>query len=152
MSPELTTISAFSVTGLKARTTNAAEQNPATGRIGPLWGQFYSSSLASQGSIYGVYSNYESDMHGAFDITAGVGGALVESANQGWQTLQVKAGDYLVFRHKGAMPQAVIDCWIQIWQYFSQPRSDVQRRYATDFEQYLGSDEVAIHIGVKKLS
>jgi predicted transcriptional regulator YdeE len=147
MTPELKTIEAFSVTGLKTRTTNAAEQNPATGRIGPLWGQFFSSPLVSQGPIYGVYSNYESDMYGAFDITAGVSGALV---GNGWGTLQVQAGDYLVFRHKGAMPQAVLDCWVQIWQYFAQPRSDVQRSYATDFEQYVGADEIAIHIGVKK--
>jgi predicted transcriptional regulator YdeE len=148
MTPELKTIEAFSVTGLKTRTTNAAEQNLATGRIGPLWGQFYASTLAGQGPIYGVYSSYESDMHGAFDITAGVKGAL---EGNGWQTLPVQAGDYLVFRYKGAMPQAVIDCWAQVWQYFSQPRSDIRRSYATDFEQYLSADEVAVHVGVHKV-
>jgi predicted transcriptional regulator YdeE len=40
MQPELKTIQTFSITGLKVRTKNADEQNPATARIGPLWGSF----------------------------------------------------------------------------------------------------------------
>jgi hypothetical protein len=49
------------------------------------------------------------------------------------------------------MPQAVIDAWVQVWQHFGQPRKDVERVYATDFEQYVGADEVAVHIGIRPL-
>jgi predicted transcriptional regulator YdeE len=149
MQPELKTTAAFTVTGLNARTTNAAEQHQSTASIGPLWQRFYTSPLLGKGAIYGVYSQYESDMNGAFDVTAGIDQAL---SGEGLHTLQIQAGDYLVFRSKGAMPQAVIDGWMQIWQHFANPRDDVQRCYGTDFEHYLGADEVAIHIGVTRLA
>jgi predicted transcriptional regulator YdeE len=152
MSTEIKTIEAFSVTGFQARTTNAAEQNPQTAKIGGLWQQFFGSPLFQPtAGVVGVYSNYESDAMGSFDVTAGVPSSSlslgVEPANT--QTVQIQAGQYLVFRGKGAMPQAVIDAWVQIWQHFAQPRTDVARAYRTDFEQYLGADEVAIHIGVR---
>jgi predicted transcriptional regulator YdeE len=151
MSTEIKTIEAFSVTGFQARTTNAAEQNPQTGKIGGLWQQLFGSALfAPTAGVVGVYSNYESDAMGAFDVTAGAVSSATKPANT--QTVQIQAGQYLVFRGKGAMPQAVIDAWMQIWQHFGQPRTDVERVYATDFEQYIGADEVAVHIGVRRLS
>jgi predicted transcriptional regulator YdeE len=150
MSIEIKTIEAFSVTGFQARTTNAAEQNPQTGKIGGLWQQFFGSALfAPTAGVVGVYSNYESDAMGAFDVTAGALSSTEKPANT--QTVQIQAGQYLVFRGKGAMPQAVIDAWVQIWQHFGQPRTDVERVYRTDFEQYIGADEVAVHIGVRRL-
>jgi predicted transcriptional regulator YdeE len=150
MSTEIKTIEAFSVTGFQARTTNAAEQSPQTGKIGGLWQQFFRSALfAPTSGVVGVYSNYESDAMGAFDVTAGAVSSTAKPANT--QTVQIQAGQYLVFRGKGAMPQAVIDAWVQVWQHFSQPRSDFERVYATDFEQYVGADEVAVHIGVRAL-
>jgi predicted transcriptional regulator YdeE len=150
MSTEIKTIEAFSVTGFQARTTNAAEQNPQTAKIGGLWQQFFGSALfAPTAGVVGVYSNYESDAMGAFDVTAGVTTSTEKPANT--QTVQIQAGQYLVFRGKGAMPQAVIDAWVQIWQHFGQPRTDVERVYRTDFEQYIGADEVAVHIGVRRL-
>jgi predicted transcriptional regulator YdeE len=69
----------------------------------------------------------------------------------GLETVQIQAGSYLVFRSQGAMPQAVSTAWMQVWQHFSAPRTDYARAYATDFEQYLGTDEVAVHIGVRRL-
>jgi predicted transcriptional regulator YdeE len=154
MSTETKTIDAFSVTGFQARTTNAAEQNPHTGKIGGLWQQFFGSSLFQPtAGVVGVYSNYESDAFGAFDVTAGVPSEAIASgtAPANTQTVQIQAGQYLVFRGKGAMPQAVIDAWIQVWQHFGLPRTDVARVYATDFEQYIAADEVAVHIGVRQL-
>jgi predicted transcriptional regulator YdeE len=151
MSTEIKTIEAFIVTGFQARTTNAAEQNPQTGKIGGLWQQFFGSPLfAPTAGVVGVYSNYESDAMGAFDVTAGAVSSTAKPANT--QSVQIQAGQYLVFRGKGAMPQAVIDAWMQIWQHFGQPRTDVERLYQTDFEQYMGADEVAVHIGVRRLS
>jgi predicted transcriptional regulator YdeE len=154
MSTEIKTIEAFSVTGFQARTTNAAEQNPQTGKIGGLWQQFFGSALfqPTVGGV-GVYSQYESDAMGAFDVMAGAPSDAIGSGTTptNTQTVQIQAGQYLVFRGKGAMPQAVIDAWGQIWQHFSQPRTDMARVYRTDFEQYIGADEVAIHIGLRSL-
>jgi predicted transcriptional regulator YdeE len=154
MSTEIKTIEAFSVTGFQARTTNAAEQNPQTGKIGGLWQRFFGSPLFQPtAGVVGVYSQYESDAMGAFDVTAGAPSDVIATgtAPANTQTVQIQAGQYLVFRGKGAMPQAVMDAWGQIWQHFGQPRTDVARVYRTDFEQYIGADEVAIHVGVIQL-
>jgi predicted transcriptional regulator YdeE len=154
MNPQLKTFESFSVTGLATRTKNADEQNPLTAKIRPLWGQFFASGLFLPGpgapTIVGVYDQYESDWNGAFDVTAGVKAA--SSTLPGMQTVEVQAGKYLVFTSKGAMPQAVTAGWMQVWQHFSVRRSDVQRLYATDFEEYVAPDEVAICIGVRELN
>jgi predicted transcriptional regulator YdeE len=153
MTPQLKAFEAFAVTGLQTRTQNTDEQNPLKAKIGPLWQQFFASGLFQPGSntprVVGVYDRYESDWSGAFDVTAGVQAASSELP--GMKTVQVQAGKYLVFTSKGVMPQAVIAGWMQVWQHFSAPRMDVQRLYATDFEEYLAPDEVAICIGVREL-
>jgi predicted transcriptional regulator YdeE len=138
------------IEGISVRTTNAAEFNPVTGKIAGLWGRFFSESLFDKlpnkqpdSPIYGVYSGYESDYMGAFDVTAGV--ATTKPQGQ----LALQAGEYLVFSATGPMPQMVIQTWGIVWQYF-QASPSVQRAYATDYEAYMGADSVAIHIGIKK--
>lgn len=139
---------AFRVSGLTIRTTNREESDPATARIGKLWGRFfgeetYASTPERTGDarIFSLYSAYESDAHGAFDVTAGV------AVSGGEGSLAVEAGDYLVFSGQGEMPQMVIATWERIWQYF-EAHPEIARRYRSDFEAYEGPDKVAIHIGV----
>jgi len=140
---------AFMVAGLKARTTNREETSPATARIGALWDCFFAEETyrstphrTSDARIFGVYSGYESDADGAFDVTVGV--AVSDAAVEG---AAIEAGDYLVFAGQGEMPQMVIDTWQRIWQYF-EAHPTITRRYRSDFEAYAGPDKVAIHIGV----
>jgi predicted transcriptional regulator YdeE len=159
--PTLETVDSFSVHGFKTRTTNGAEGQAASAKIGPLWGQFFATLSAGKigvaptdPSIYGVYSQYESDALGAFDVTAAVanrGQPHDEVIKNQLVTLSVASGDYLVFRNKGAMPDAVIQVWKDIWAYFEAPREDFARCFKTDFEQYIGADEVSVHIGVNCL-
>lgn len=153
-------ISAFQVTGLSVRTCNSDEADPGSARIGPLWDRFFSQSwerhlppAGHDGRLYGVYSAYESDASGAFDVTAGVatahsaGGSAGEGGGAQAQRVPVQAGQYLVFSGQGAMPQMVIDTWSEIWHYFAN-NPQVQRRFGTDFEAYSGPDQVDIHIGI----
>lgn len=139
---------AFQVAGLTVRTTNREEDDPATARIGALWNRFfgeetYRSTPGRTGDarIFGVYSGYESDAHGAFDVTVGV---AVSGATG---SVAIEAGDYLVFMGQGEMPQMVIAAWQRIWQHF-EAHPKIARRYRSDFEAYEGPDKVAIHIGV----
>ena len=158
--PRVVHIYAFQVTGLSVRTRNRDETDPSTARIGPLWDQFFSRSWerhlpapGQDGRLFGVYSHYESDADGAFDVTAGVatqpaahaGSAMEESADI--RVVPIQAGPYLVFTGQGAMPQMVIDTWSAIWQFFAH-NPQVQRRFGTDFEAYSGPDQVAVHIGI----
>ncbi|UCU99484.1 GyrI-like domain-containing protein [Acidovorax radicis] len=154
-SPFSTHMGAFSVAGLSVRTRNSDEMNPATARIGDLWERFFSQSwersLPARGAaddrIFGVYSGYESNEHGAFDVTAGVAVPPPITPVAGAVQVNVQAGHYLVFVGQGEMPQTVIEAWKDVWRYFAQ-NPHVKRRFGTDFEVYTGPDKVAIHIGV----
>ena len=151
-------IPAFSVAGISVRTRNSEEMNPAVARLGGLWNRFFSQSwerkLPSRGDdgrIFGVYSGYESDEHGAFDVTAGVAvpaaAGAPEAPGGDVQAVDIVPGPYLVFTGQGSMPRMVIDTWGAVWRYFAD-HPEVQRRFDTDFEAYEGPERVAIHIGV----
>ncbi|MCU0117587.1 GyrI-like domain-containing protein [Pseudomonas sp. B2M1-30] len=142
----------FTVSGLRVRTTNAAEHNAETAKIGPMWGRFFAEGLAqvipgklTESPVYGVYSAYESDASGAFDVTAGV---AVTDPSTDFETIRIESGDYLVFSASGAMPDTVISTWGYIWNHF-QTNPHLQRRFATDFEAYTGPESVSIYIGVR---
>lgn len=148
MQPQLQRLDSFQVAGLTARTTNRDESDPQAARIGTLWDRFFGERIYEKTPhrvddmrLYGVYSGYEADVHGAFDITTGVAVA------DGPASVRIEGGNYLVFSAKGEMPQMVIDLWETIWAYF-EAHPETQRRYRSDFEAYSGPDEVAIHIGV----
>lgn len=148
MEPLRQHLNAFSVAGPSVRTTNADEARPATGRIPGLWAGFFRDNVmgltphrdATDLRNFGVYSGYESDVTGAFDVTAGV------AVTQGGSA-QIEAGDYLVFKANGPMPQAVLGAWMAAWQYI-EAHPQVRRRYVSDFEAYSSPVDVAVYIGV----
>ena len=148
--PTLTHIDSFIVSGVSVRTKNSDEFNQATAKLPDLWNRFYTTMLADlqPGSpIYGVYSDYESDANGLYTVTAG----LILNNQFTTKTpdaIKIQSGNYLVFQSKGAMPQAVIDAWKNVWNYFDSKPTH-QRQFISDVETYSGSDEVALHIGVK---
>ena len=154
MPPVSEKIPAFRVAGIAVRTRNSDEMNPDTSRIDGLGDRFFSESWehklprpGADGRIFGVYSAYESNEHGAFDVTAGVAAPEGSDIVGGAATIAIEAGDYLVFHGQGSMPQMVIEAWGQVWRYFGD-NPHIKRRFTTDFEAYAGPDCVAIHIGV----
>jgi len=145
-------IDAFTVAGLRVRTTNAAEHQPETAKIGAMWGEFFDQELAetipgksANSPIYGVYSGYESDVSGAFDVTAGV---AVNAPAKDYESVLIEAGEYLVFEAQGTLPDAVIATWGRIWTFFEE-NPQIKRRFATDFEAYTGPESVAVCIGIR---
>jgi predicted transcriptional regulator YdeE len=144
--PYLVDLPAFIVVGFRARTTNAAESDPATARIPALWGAYMGRRGESDAPSYGVYGRYESDHAGAYDVTVGAEG---EWADGGLARVHVPAGRYLVFANEGEIPRAVIDAWGAVWAHFAGG-ADVRRAYTTDFERYdpARPDRVEIHIAI----
>ena len=139
------------ITGLQIRTKNTDEMNSETQKIAPLWGRFFTEvmpTLTEGASVYGVYSNYESDAMGAFDVLVGVDS--LEKTEE-MQTVTLEEGKYLKFPVKGEMPQAIIEAWAKVWAYFEDPSIDEKRAFETDFEHYISEDEAAIYIGVHYL-
>lgn len=139
----------FVVSGISVRTKNEKEMDPATGKIGPLWQEFFVASSKMEQSpneAYGVYSGYESDWSGDYDVTAGIVGDIpAEDACE----ITVLAGSYICFEKKGAMPESALLLWQEIWDYFGKEGAE-KRMYVTDFEKYTGLDSVQIFIGVQE--
>ncbi|WP_404343319.1 GyrI-like domain-containing protein [Pseudoalteromonas mariniglutinosa] len=138
------------LTGLKIRTYNANEMNTDTAKIPSLWQQFaqqYGQNLTVTSQVYGVYTNYESDVTGEFDVYACM--AQPNTTLDHTVNVTLNTGNYVVFSGKGEMPQTVIDVWGQVWQYFCNEDCQHVRAYDTDYEFYKSIDEVDVVISVK---
>ncbi|KZN14893.1 GyrI-like domain-containing protein [Marinomonas sp. TW1] len=145
---DLIQIDTIKVAGLSVRTTNAAEMKPATAKIGALWAKFYadlSPMLDPHSRVFGLYTHYESDHTGAFDVVA----CSDSLTGKNLEEHQIQAGNYVKFIGTGDMPQAVIDLWGEVWDYFSADKCAHTRAFTTDFECYKGEREVEIYIAVK---
>lgn len=161
------TIAEKNIQGISIRTTNANEMNPETAKIAALYKDFDQNIVVDYqhgARVYGVYFDYESDANGLFSVLAGAD--RIESSTVELQQVKIVAGDYLVFKGEGEMPQAVIDTWIKIWDFFSESNTSknadkkadkntddsiqYKRAYKTDFEFYKSESQVEIHIGIEK--
>ncbi len=146
-------INGLAVQGVKVRTCNADEAQPANARIGRLWADFglqVAPHMSAGARVYGVYHRYASDANGAFDVLAGTDALVLATADASpLSQVDIETGTYLVFEAPGAMPQAVIDAWARIWRYFSDPQCPHARAYTTDFECYLSDAATDIYIAVR---
>ncbi|WP_248749759.1 GyrI-like domain-containing protein [Pseudomonas sp. MWU15-20650] len=145
-------VAAIRVSGLQVRTRNEDELQPSSAKIGPMWQRFFSEGLYQkipgkqpESPVYGVYSGYESDARGLFDVTAGVASA---ASARGFESLVIEPGRYLVFEAHGPMPEAIIATWQRVWAYFEQPGVE-SRAFVTDFEVYKADEEALIYIGIR---
>ena len=96
------------VLGIAVVTSNATEANPAKGKIAGLWTRFDQEDLLSKISgkktpvvPLGVYTNYESDHTGQYQLMAG---AVVDAAAptpEGMLRTTIPAGSYLLFEAEG---------------------------------------------------
>ncbi|MCT6903810.1 MAG: effector binding domain-containing protein, partial [Lactobacillus sp.] len=137
--PKVVELTAFNIVGISTQTSNANEITEHA-KIPQLWADFYQQNIAGQiaerknGHVFGLYSDYETDVNGNYTLTLGV-----EVNNDDIPTdLVVKmipAAKYLVFTSdKGTMPEVVIQTWQEIWAWFAN--SKVERTYTGDFELY----------------
>jgi predicted transcriptional regulator YdeE len=145
ISPIVKYVESFIVAGFSVRTQNSNEFNEKTAKLPSLWQQFYASDLAVKANIFEVYSGYDSDANGLYTVTVGV---TDDCKRTEYSSVEIQAGNYLVFQGTGPMPTTVVETWKKIWDYFNA-ESEYQRSFISDFEAYSGSDKVAIYIGIK---
>ncbi|WP_227008954.1 GyrI-like domain-containing protein [Pseudoalteromonas prydzensis] len=146
---EVKQLASKTLTGLKVRTCNANEMNTGTAKIADLWQRFadkYTAELTKNSHVYGVYTNYESDVTGDFDVIACSDAQSTHARDA--VKVTTTAGRYLVFTGEGEMPDAIIDLWGEIWQYFSSDDCRYTRTYTSDFEYYKNANEVEIAIAI----
>ncbi|MBI1751834.1 MAG: effector binding domain-containing protein [Acidobacteria bacterium] len=149
MEPTPVQLEPFTVSGLGLRTRNAAEADPSTARIPGLWDRFMAEGLAerlggSSPAVHGVYTAYESDQHGSYQVLAGV---KVERPVPGFDSIDIPPGRYLRFDGRGPLPQAIIETWARVWSHFEKPGAP-GRRFLADFETYGPGEAVSIHVSI----
>lgn len=145
---EVTNISEIKLAGLKTRTSNLNEMNPESAKIGNLWQRFYA-ELTQKGEIpdcsYGIYSNYESDQNGEYDLTVAKTG---EFNAENSVDFIIPAGKYLKFEKEGPLPETAFHLWQEIWSYFEN-NNDYKRTFICDFEEYSSMTNVAVYMGIE---
>lgn len=153
--PQRRQATAKRIAGLALRTDNATESRPGGGKIPGLWQRFRSEDwfgrlggLGGVGPPVGVYSAYESDVNGAFQILAGREVPASAKVPAPLQVVAVPPGAYLVFESSGPLPESVVQGWQAVWAYFAR-RGAEARAYTCDFEIYPSDHEVEIWVAVR---
>ncbi|MDQ2840635.1 MAG: effector binding domain-containing protein [Acidobacteriota bacterium] len=142
--PQIAEVPAFTVTGLSIRTTNTQEMSGTNGKIGPLWNQFIHGGAEvipgaiEQGTIYAVYTNYESDETGAYDLILGRSVLPGQQTPTNMKSIHVPAASYLVFPVASSSPDAIKTAWSNIYAYFVH-HANKRRAFTIDFEQHSSS-------------
>lgn len=143
------------VVGLAIRTTNEAESAGAGGQIAPLWDRFVAErwterldKLGAFGPAVAVYSAYESDASGSYQLLVGRQVRKPRPVAPPLVIVTAPQAPYLVFSCPGPLPQAVMDGWKQVWAYFERHGAP-PRAYTFDLEIYPKAEPVEIWVAVQ---
>ena len=147
---KLKRIKKLMISGISVTTNNNNEKSEETQKIAPLWSRYAEEHIDTKthnkvdGSpLYGVYSNYTSDLNGDFDVTVGV--EVTKPKN----VIIIENEKYLVFKKEGEVPEVAFEAWQEVWDYFAN-ESEYERKYSIDFEKYSKIGEIEIYISIKK--
>jgi len=129
--------------GITARTNNANEMKPETGKIPSMIHRYFYGGLSERimmrknpGTTFCVYTNYESDVTGDYTYFIGEEVAFLEGVPEGFETLTIPAQNYAKFTNQpGPMPSVCISMWQNIWA-MNPPDLGGERSYIADFEIY----------------
>ena len=146
---KVTRIKKLMISGISAVTNNELEMSEENEKIAQLWEDYFANDVykktfdkANSDFMYGVYSDYASDVTGNYKITVGVEVTKVKNA------IVIEDKKYLVFTKKGELPMVVVELWEEIWDYFEK-NSDYERSFEVDFEKYAKEDEIEIYVSIK---
>lgn len=129
--------------GITARTSNALEMNPETAKIASTMQMFFGGGMQEQilgrkkpGTVFAVYTDYESDELSGYTYFLGEEVNNFESIGKGFETLTIPTQNYVKFTStSGKMPAVCIDMWQNIWKMKAADFGGV-RAYIADFEVY----------------
>jgi len=145
----------FKVIGITVRTTNKDGQ--AMQDLGKLWGQFFAENVFEKipnkqsGEILSIYTDYKSNYTEEYTTIIGVPVTTLDEIPEGLTGREFQPEHFQKFTAKGAMPAAVGNCWMDIWQR----DEELNRKYSYDFEVYGeksqqgDNSEVDIYIATK---
>lgn len=139
----ITKLAPIKLIGIAVRTSNESEMNPHRGKIGLTMQKFFSTNMQAQiperknqGTVFAVYTNYESDTSGHYTYFLGEEVNNFENIPEGFETLTIPEQPYVKFTSEpGMMPAVCIDMWRDIWKMSSSDLGG-KRAYIADFEIY----------------
>ncbi|WMJ21939.1 zinc ribbon domain-containing protein [Paludicola sp. MB14-C6] len=150
MNYEIVNLKEKTIIGVKATTQNNDPSMPQI--IGGLWQKFYQdgiyASILNKASekAYGIYSDYQANVNGPYQVTVGCEVTNVNSIPANTTIQVIPAGIYAKFIVKGHMQQAVASFWQQVWNI------PLDRSYLCDFEEYqddcMENAEINIYISL----
>jgi len=138
-------LTTFNVIGIAIETTNENAQSAQD--MGVLWGRFFSEAITQQitnktnENIYAIYTNFETDFKGKQVAIIGHKVSDLDNIPKGLKGITIQGGNYQKFVAKGAMPDAVIASWKEIWA----KDKVLNRSYQADFEIYGAKAQNGVH-------
>jgi predicted transcriptional regulator YdeE len=126
----------FKIIGIATRTTN--QNNQSAEDLGKLWSQFYAENIFEKipdkvsSDIITIYTDYVSNYTEAYTAIIGVLVSTLDSVPEGLTGREFEAENFQKFTARGAMPNAVVNTWINIWQQ----DKELNRKYTYDLEVY----------------
>lgn len=137
--PHVTELPEFEVIGLTARTSNDDEFS-GNSKIGPLWAQFMGGAgqlipSTIDDTIFSLYTHYESDHNGAYDVILGKAVTPGTESPAGMIAKHISAAIYVVFPAESRAPEAIMAAWHSVYCYFDEAGTP-KRAFTVDFERY----------------
>lgn len=121
------------IKGKKIRTNNATLEG-----VMELWQEIMTLQLT--GDLYAIYSNYESNHLGAYDLLIGTESNALPDA------IELAECEYMEFPVEGSGIECVAKAWQTIW---ANSELDRKRAYLTDYERYRADGSVSIYLSMK---
>jgi predicted transcriptional regulator YdeE len=130
----------FVVIGIQVRTANADESDPTSARIPGLWARWANVAAdvppRTDEALYAVYTDYESDQHGAYTLTIGHAVSAEVATPPDMARVVVPSGRYaVVTSRQGPMPAVVVEAWQRVWAA-AEVELGGRRAFTVDYEVY----------------
>lgn len=137
MNYEVVTLEAIQAAGLSVRTGN--NQPDMMEKIGGLWQKYMTEAekiIPNQnGRLFGVYTNYDSDVNGMYDMVVCCGVDSYEGLEDKFVRVEIPSGKYAKFTFHGDPCKDTGAFWMEVW------KTPLNRKYTADFEEYLTSND-----------
>lgn len=110
-------------------------------RVTDLWDKALEKLSDHEGSVFGVYHNYESNYQGDYDLSIAI------STDHPKNDAITLGNHYREFKVTMNQPSSIVEAWKSIWQM--EDNGELNRQYDADYEEYRTNGTVSIFISVK---
>ncbi len=109
-----------------------------------IWEDAKESLKDYNGTIYGVYYNYQGDYKGDYDLGIGIESEYIENY---LEKINIEDIEYKIYTVNANEEFGVFNAWHGIWE--EEDRGELARDYKYDYEKYYNDGKIEIYIGEK---